>query len=137
MKNLPGTIKLALLPVVAITLVLALRTVMAGKDGPNIQAPFVLKVDSTRQLKNDDGGKAFEKVLSQKSHIYCMHYHKKDDSPANDKHWKKNCPDATSTSSAESAKAGEYTLICSGAHVTQRAGFMTQADMDAVESLLQ
>ena len=123
---------MAFLPIMVIALVFTFRTVAANPGDKDIQAPYVLKVNSARELKNDDGGKAFEKMLGQKSHIYCMHYHKKDDSPANDKHWKKNCPDAKSAASAESARASEYTLICAGAHVTQAAGFMTQPEMQVL-----
>lgn len=133
MKNLPKTIKLAVWPIAALALVFALGTVIA-KD---IQAPYVLKVNQARKLKKDDGGAEFEKALQAKSHIYCMKYHKEGDPSAKDKQWKKNCPDASSSASSESARSGEYTLICAGAHVTQQAGFMTQEAMQSVEDLLQ
>jgi len=124
---------LAVLPVVAIALVFAVHAVIA-KD---IEAPYVLKVKQARKLKKDDGGTAFEAALKANSQIYCMKFHKEGDPAAKDKHWKKNCPDAVSSASAESAKSGEYTLICAGAHVTQQAGFLTAEAMKAVEDLLQ
>lgn len=134
MKNVSRTIKVVILPVLAVALVFTFRAVAAKP--PDIQAPFVLNCNE-RELKKDDGAVEFEKVLNKESHIYCMKYHKKGDAPAKDKHFNKKCPDATGSASSESVKNSEYTLICFGAHVTQQAGFMTAAGKKAVEDLLK
>lgn len=138
MKNVSRTIKFVVLPFLAIALMLGFRAFAAGTDDKkDVQAPYVLKVHAARKLKKDDGGSEFAKVLDKNSHIYCMKYHKAGDVEKNDKKWNKKCPDAASSTSADSVKTGEYTLICSGAHVTQSAGFMTQQAMKTVEDLLE
>jgi hypothetical protein len=139
MKKLSGTVKFVILPAFAISSVIALHTLKAEKKG-GVEAPHVLYFpnDQPGQLKNPDV-KEFEKILSKHSDVYCMKHHSKDEKgkPGKDTPLKKNCPVATSSTSAIDPDGNEYTLVCTGAHVTQAAGFATQQAYDTVKALFQ
>lgn len=135
MKKLSGTIKFIILPAFAISSVIAVHSLKGEKKG-GVEAPHVLYYPTPRELKNGDV-KEFEKVLSKQSNIYCMkHIEKKaDGKPGKATSLKKNCPLAESSASAVNPGGSEYTLICSGAHVTQSGGFATAEAMKIVEDL--
>jgi hypothetical protein len=137
MKKLTGTIKFVILPAFLLSSFIALHSLKGEKKG-GVEAPYVLYYEQPRELKNGDV-KEFEKVLAKQSSIYCMkHIAKKaDGKPGKETHLKKNCPLATSSASAVNPGGSEYTLICSGAHVTQAGGFVTAEAMKVVEDLFK
>lgn len=138
MKKLTGTIKFVILPAFAVSSVIALHSLKAEKKG-GIEAPYVLYYEQPRELKNPDV-KEFEKVLAKHSTIYCMKHNegkKPDGKPGKETPLKKNCPLAMSSTSAVNPGGSEYTLICTGAHVTQSGGFATGEAMKAVEDLFK
>jgi hypothetical protein len=137
MKNVSGTIKFVILPAFVVCSVIVLRPLQAEKKG-GIEAPYVLYYEQPRELKNGDV-KEFEKVLSKQSNIYCMKHHEKDQpgKPGKDTPLKKNCTMAINSTSSVNPDGSEYTLICTGAHVTQSAGFATKAAMQTVVDLFK
>jgi hypothetical protein len=137
MKNVSGAIKFVILPAFVICSVIVLRPLKAEKKG-GIEAPNVLYYAEARELKNPDV-KEFEKVLSKQSNIYCMKHHEKDQpgKPGKDTPLKKNCSLAINSTSAVNPGGSEFTLICTGAHVTQAAGFLTKEAMQTVADLFK
>lgn len=133
MKMISRTVKFVVLPALAISSILALRVFAADsskKDYPDAKVHF--KCHERRELKpgHEDVAK-FEGVLKKHNAVYYCMVHKHENGKETPLK-KGQCPELVSSASSERANSAEFTLICAGAHVTQQAGFSSQADMDAV-----
>lgn len=131
---LSRTVKLFVLPALAISLILALRVSGANPSYPPANAVFTCDHRPLKAGREDVAH--FQKILEDHHAIYyCMvHKHKNGkETPLK----KGQCPDMVSSTSSEMTSSAEFTLVCAGAHVTQQAGFATTADRDAVAAEFQ
>jgi hypothetical protein len=132
MKTLSRPVTIIILVAVALVIALTLRA-YATKPAWN-DAGYMMKIKKARKYKdaNMDDTK-FKKLLEDNEAIYYIRVKKEDgtesDLPGSD------CPALTAMSGVDNATR-ELVLICGGARVTQRAGFNTAAQMNAVESAL-
>jgi hypothetical protein len=136
MNMISRTVKFIVLPVLAISSILALRAIAAtAKDYP--AATFVFQCDQRRALKSGHEKVAdFKNILDKHKAVYYCMVHKHENGKETPLK-KGQCPELISSTSAEGASTKEFTLICAGAHVTQRAGFDSKVDLDAVAAEFQ
>ena len=127
------TLKLFVLPVIALSI--CTYYVFAQTNSP---APHEIKLSQPKELKaGREDAAHFEKVLNDHHALYyCMNHHKNKDANGEAKDTplkKETCPrETTSVIVPADGADRELTLICSGAHITQRAGFSSAQDKTAV-----
>jgi hypothetical protein len=131
MKTLSGTFKLIVLTAVGISAVFALRA-FAAKPASLASAPYVLNWKTARQLKDPDLNH-FKKLLDDNEAIYCITFRKTANDPGT-KLDNGGCTTQSATSVDEARR--EMVLVCTGAHVTQSAGFSSTTQLSAVSTAL-
>lgn len=132
MKTLSGTFKLIVLVAIGILAVFAFRAFAAKPDSLS-GAPYILNLKTARQLKNPDAA-AFKQLLDSNDAIYCLTFRK----TANDSGTKLDnggCTTQSATSVDEARR--EMVLVCTGAHVTQSAGFSSATQLTTVSGAFQ
>lgn len=132
MKMFSRTVQIVVLPVLAISSILALRVFAADSSKNDYpEAKFHFKCHQRELKPGHEDVAGFKSVLDKHNAVYYCMVHKHENGKETPLK-KGQCPELVSSASSERANSAEFTLICAGAHVTQQAGFNSQADMDAV-----
>ena len=129
MKTLSRTFKIVVLATVAVLAMITFRA-LAAKPASLAQAPYVLNLKTARQLKTPDVT-AFKKLLDDNEAIYCLTFRKNANDPGT-KLDNGGCTTQSATSVDEAKR--EMVLVCTGAHVTQSAGFSSATQLNTVSA---
>jgi siroheme synthase len=127
MKTVSGTLKLVVVVAIGVTAIFAFQA-FAKKPASMKEASHTLTFKD-RKLKKADFAE-LKKLLDDNEAIYCITFRKNaNETPQNTDNG--GCTEAGSTA-VDDAKR-EMVPVCGGAHVTQRAGFSTLAQLSAVD----
>ena len=132
MKTLSRTFKLGIGVAIGVTAIFAFQAL--SKDHPPTMsgAPYTRKYKD-KKLKDAKLDK-FIQLLNDNGAIYCIDYRDKANATPQRRD---NGGCNTSSSTAVDDATREMVLICGGAHVTQQAGFNSNADMLNVDAAFQ